>query len=185
MLCQISTEIRLAAGWPRKGTETHQPKGASGSLAVTAPLDKAASLPAGPIGPRIDIARTANISRRHAARSPDLRHMLDLAKHIVTSKTAEFEPEKFEDHYEAALAELINAKRSGKTVGTKPRPKCENVVDLMGALKKSIAGEASAKGKKPRKPVAGQKEMLMSIEGKKPAKKAGEPERSVGRRKAG
>ena len=29
------------------------------------------------------------------------KDMLDLAKHIVTSKTADFEPEKFEDHYEA------------------------------------------------------------------------------------
>ncbi len=51
------------------------------------------------------------------------KDMLDLAKHIVTQKTAEFEPEKFEDHYEEALVELINAKRNGKTVGQKPRPR--------------------------------------------------------------
>jgi DNA end-binding protein Ku len=70
------------------------------------------------------------------------KDMLDLAKHIVTQKTAEFEPEKFEDHYEEALVELINAKRNGKTVGPKPRPRGENVVDLMDALKKSIASEA-------------------------------------------
>jgi DNA end-binding protein Ku len=57
----------------------------------------------------------------------------------------------------------------------------------MDALKKSIAGEAAqAKGKKPRKASAGQKEMLLPIEGKKPAaKKAAKPERSTGRRKAG
>lgn len=42
------------------------------------------------------------------------KDMLDLAKHIVTSKVADFEPEKFEDHYEAALADLINAKRNGR-----------------------------------------------------------------------
>jgi DNA end-binding protein Ku len=29
--------------------------------------------------------------------------MLDLAKHIVSQKTADFEPERFEDHYEEAL----------------------------------------------------------------------------------
>ena len=98
------------------------------------------------------------------------KDMLDLAKHIVTQKAADFEPAKFEDHYEAALAELINAKRNGKTIGAKPRPKGENVVDLMDALKKSLAGEAAApSGKKPRKASAGQKEMLMAIEGKKPA----------------
>jgi DNA end-binding protein Ku len=114
------------------------------------------------------------------------KDMLDLAKHIVTQKTAEFEPDKFEDHYEEALTELINAKRNGKTIAAKPRPRGENVVDLMDALKKSIAGEAApAKGRKPRKATAGQKEMLLPIEGKKPAaKKAAKPERST-KRKAG
>ena len=116
------------------------------------------------------------------------KDMLDVAKHIVTSKAADFEPSKFEDHYEAALAELINAKRNGKTIGAKPRPKGENVVDLMDALKKSLASEATApaKGKRPRKAAAGQKEMLMAIEGKKPAaKKAVKPELGPSRRKAG
>jgi DNA end-binding protein Ku len=83
--------------------------------------------------------------------------MLDLARHIVNQKTADFEPEKFEDHYEEALTELINAKRSGKTINAKPRPRADNVVNLMDALKQSIAGEAPSKGKKPRKRVAGQK----------------------------
>ena len=111
--------------------------------------------------------------------------MLDLAKHIVSQKTADFEPERFEDHYEEALTELINAKRNGRTISAKPRPRANNVVNLMDALKKSIASE-SPKGKKPRKASAGQKEMLLPIEGKKPAaKKAAKPERATGRRKAG
>jgi hypothetical protein len=114
------------------------------------------------------------------------KDMLDLAKHIVSQKTADFEPERFEDHYEEALTELINAKRQGKTISPRARPSGGNVVDLMDALKKSIASEASAKGKKPRKAAAGQKEMLLPIEGRKPAeKKAAKPERSVRRRKAG
>jgi DNA end-binding protein Ku len=115
------------------------------------------------------------------------KDMLDLAKHIVNQKSSTFEPEKFEDHYEEALTELINAKRNGKTIGPKPRPRGENVVDLMDALKKSIASEsAPAKGKKPHKAAAGQKEMLLPIEGKRGTeKKAGKSERSIGRRKAG
>ncbi len=102
------------------------------------------------------------------------KDMLDLAKHIVTQKSATFDPEKFEDHYEEALTELINDKRSGKTIAAKPRPKGENVVDLMDALKKSISNERAAptiaKGKKPRKAAAGQKEMLLPISGKRAAK---------------
>jgi hypothetical protein len=107
-----------------------------------------------------------------------LKDMLDLAKHIVNQKTADFEPERFEDHYEEALTELINAKRQGKTIGPKPRPRGENVVDLMNALKKSLANEITPKGKGPRKASASQKEMLLPIEGKRGAekKKAAKPE---------
>src|SRR6202171_2436106 len=123
------------------------------------------------------------MSRTRSSALPMLA-VLDLAKHIVNQKAADFEPEKFEDHYEAALTELINAKRQGKTISAKPRPRGENVVDLMDALKKSISSETPAKGNKPRKAAAGQKEMLLPIEGMR-EKKAGKTERSTGRRKAG
>jgi DNA end-binding protein Ku len=102
--------------------------------------------------------------------------MLDLAKHIVNQKSGNFEPEKFEDHYETALVDLINQKRAGKPITPKERPRGENVVDLMEALRRSVGGaaaESSAQkkqAKKPRKAAAGQKEMLMPIAGKKQAK---------------
>jgi DNA end-binding protein Ku len=104
------------------------------------------------------------------------KDMLDLAKHIVNQKSGRFEPDKFEDQYETALIDLINQKRSGKPIVPKERPRGENVVDLMEALRKSVRGaageiKAPKKGaKKPRKAAAGQKEMLMPIAGKKPAK---------------
>src|SRR5271154_5307290 len=104
------------------------------------------------------------------------KDMLDLAKHIVNQKSGRFEPKKFEDHYETALVDLINSKRSGKPITPKERPRGENVVDLMDALRKSVGGaaretEAPKKGaRKPRKASAGQKEMLMPIAGKKQAK---------------
>jgi DNA end-binding protein Ku len=108
------------------------------------------------------------------------KDMLDLAKHIVEQKAGDFEPERFEDHYEEALTDLINAKRAGKTIGHKPRPSGTNVVDLMSALKQSIANETAPKAKKHRKAATGQKEMLMSIEGKKLLQKRG-PSQSVRR----
>jgi DNA end-binding protein Ku len=112
------------------------------------------------------------------------KDMLDLAKHIVNQRAADFDPTKFEDHYEEALTELINAKRNGKTVAAKSRPRGDNVVDLMDALKRSITNEAVPKGKKPRKASAGQKEMLLPIEGKRRVekKKAAKPERSAKRK---
>jgi DNA end-binding protein Ku len=104
------------------------------------------------------------------------KDMLDLAKHIVNQKSGTFEPDKFEDQYETALLDLINQKRAGKTIAPKERPRGENVVDLMEALRRSVGGAASETSapkkpaKKQRKAAAGQKEMLMPIAGKKHAK---------------
>ncbi|WP_027572036.1 Ku protein [Bradyrhizobium sp. WSM1743] len=106
------------------------------------------------------------------------KDMLDLAKHIVEKKSGAFEPELFEDHYETALIDLINKKRSGMPITAKAAPKTGgNVINLMDALKKSLASEKEAapaakvakeiaKGKKPKKRVEGQREMLLPISGK-------------------
>jgi DNA end-binding protein Ku len=102
------------------------------------------------------------------------KDMLDLAKHIVEQKSASFEPENFEDHYEAALIELINKKRSGVPIAAKAAPKSSgNVINLVDALKRSLsngaqsAPAAAAKGKKPKKRAEGQREMLLPISGKR------------------
>ena len=109
------------------------------------------------------------------------KDMLDLAKHIVQQKSGHFEPQKFEDHYEAALTELINKKRNGETIKPASKPVSgDNVISLMDALRRSVsaksaqaekpAAAAKAKGKKPRKAAAGQREMLLPIAGKRAAK---------------
>ncbi len=97
------------------------------------------------------------------------KDMLDLAKHIVEKKSASFEPEQFEDRYESALIDLINQKRNGMPITAKAAPKSAgNVINLMDALKRSLANEkqstppaAATKGKKPRKRIEGQREMLL------------------------
>ena len=58
--------------------------------------------------------------------------MLDLAKHIVSVKAGRFEPEKFEDQYEAALVDLINKNRAGQ-------PRWRQVA-LMETLRRSVGG---------------------------------------------
>jgi DNA end-binding protein Ku len=67
---------------------------------------------------------------------------------------------------------LINQKRAGKTIAAKPRPRGENVVVSWKRFARVGAAQPAAKVKKPRKALAGQKEMLMPIGGKKPAKQA-------------
>ena len=120
------------------------------------------------------------------------KDMLDLAKHIVEKKSGSFEPDRFEDHYETALIDLINKKRSGVPTTAKAAPKSSgNVINLMDALKRSLASEASAppqkaKGKKPRKAAAGQRELLLPISGKRAKeepKKAEKPVRAPARSK--
>jgi DNA end-binding protein Ku len=101
------------------------------------------------------------------------KDMLDLAKHIVEQKSAAFEPDNFEDHYEAALIELINQKRSGVPIAAKAAPKTGgNVINLMDALKRSLSNEKQsapqpAKARKSKKRVEGQREMLLPISGKR------------------
>jgi DNA end-binding protein Ku len=67
--------------------------------------------------------------------------MLELAEHIIDKKLTTFDPSGFEDRYQTALVELIKAK-----TGHRPAPKLEaprptNVINLMDALRRSIAAE--------------------------------------------
>src|SRR5712675_1164601 len=99
------------------------------------------------------------------------KDMLDLAKHIVEQKSVTFEPENFDDRYESALIDLINQKRNGLPTAKAAPKSSGNVINLMDALKRSLASEkqsaaaAKARGKTPKKAAAGQREMLLPISG--------------------
>jgi DNA end-binding protein Ku len=77
------------------------------------------------------------------------KDMLDLAKHIVDTKAGHFKPEKFEDHYEQALQDLLKRKQEGKPIERPKEHKPSNVVSLMDALRKSV--EAEGRGGERRK----------------------------------
>jgi DNA end-binding protein Ku len=105
------------------------------------------------------------------------KDMLDLAKHIVNQKAGHFEPDKFEDQYETALIDLINQKRAGKPITAKARPPRPERGRPGGRAteehrRRRGGSDRGAEAKKARKAEAGQKEMLMPIAGKKPAKEA-------------
>jgi DNA end-binding protein Ku len=69
------------------------------------------------------------------------KEMLDLAKHIVQTKSGRFDPDKFEDHYESAVRELIKKKAAGQKIEPKKPDKPTNVINLMDALRQSIAAD--------------------------------------------
>ena len=103
--------------------------------------------------------------------------MLKLAEHILETKSGDFDPSQFKDHYEEALVELLRKKQAHLPVkkGREEFVPPANVINLMDALRRSVeVGSAApaAQQKKGRKRIEGQKEMLLPIEGKQPAREA-------------
>jgi DNA end-binding protein Ku len=69
------------------------------------------------------------------------KEMLDLAGHIIATKKGRFDPEKFDDRYEAALAELVKAKIEGRKIRKLKPPKETKPSDLLDALRRSAKGD--------------------------------------------
>jgi non-homologous end joining protein Ku len=73
--------------------------------------------------------------------------LLDLATSLIDKKTAPFDASEFEDRYAQALRKLIDTKakaKDGKRIvedAEEPAATGGNVIDLMAALKKSVAAE--------------------------------------------
>ena len=115
------------------------------------------------------------------------KDMMDLAKHIVETKSGHFRPEAFEDHYEAALKDLIAKKSKGIKIEAPREREPAKVINLMDALRKSVRGEQQPgrkqQGKRLRKRIVGQKEMLFSIPGKRAGKEAARKSAPAARRR--
>jgi DNA end-binding protein Ku len=75
------------------------------------------------------------------------KDMLDLATHIVETKTGEFDPKKFQDQYEDAVKELLKRKQHGEKIKVPKERQPAKVVNLMEALRQSIAAESGSRGK--------------------------------------
>src|SRR5215210_169299 len=69
------------------------------------------------------------------------KDMLDLARHIVQTKSGHFEPQKFEDRYESALKQLIESKQAGHKIQPAKHIASPKVVNLMDALRASVDAE--------------------------------------------
>jgi DNA end-binding protein Ku len=83
--------------------------------------------------------------------------MLEVAKHILKTKTAEFDPAYLEDRYRTALAAMLREKQAQLPAIPTPSPTAtpENVINLMEVLKRSLAAEQP--GSMARRPPAASK----------------------------
>jgi DNA end-binding protein Ku len=81
---------------------------------------------------------------------PDVQlpgEMLDLAHVIIQRKAGHFDPEQFADRYEDAVVAMIRAKQAGQPARPQEPARASNVIDIMEALRKSIAVEGGAPSK--------------------------------------
>jgi DNA end-binding protein Ku len=106
---------------------------------------------------------------------------LAMARQLIDSLTADWDPEAFTDEYREALLRIVEAKLNGEEIEVvEPEPTAK-VVDLMEALKASVAAakkgvaavsepeSAPAKRKAPAKKTAAKKTAAKRTAAKKPA----------------
>lgn len=62
-----------------------------------------------------------------------------LATSLIEALAAEFQPEKYTDQYRENLLQLIEAKKAGQEVVATPEPQAAKVIDILDALKQSLA----------------------------------------------
>jgi DNA end-binding protein Ku len=104
---------------------------------------------------------------------------LAMAQSLIESMTADFDPEQYHDEYREALQEVVEAKIEGREVVEQPVQEEDtgSVVDLMAALRASVAAAKKGRGEAdedeaPAKKAAAKKAPAKKAPAKAPAKKA-------------
>jgi DNA end-binding protein Ku len=88
-----------------------------------------------------DEVRAPQFSTPDAQLDPE---MLAIARTIIDRRTGSFDASKFRDRYQEALRELIEAKMKGLPIKPREVSAPAPVIDLMAALKRSLAQEMPA-----------------------------------------
>ena len=95
-----------------------------------------------------EIRKPEDYFRSIAADSVD-DDQLAIMQQIIARKSREFDPGRFVDRYQAALREMIDEKLEGRLPQKEPERRPAQVINLMDALKRSLAAED---GKAPQEP---------------------------------
>jgi DNA end-binding protein Ku len=90
---------------------------------------------------RDEVVNMAKALESIPAAKPD-RQMVEIADQIIAQLEGPFDPQEFRDRYEESLRDLIDRKEHGeRPVAVAPPAAPSNVIDLMAALKKSLAAK--------------------------------------------
>jgi DNA end-binding protein Ku len=91
-----------------------------------------------------DIVTASDVGGIAKLPKPD-RRMLEIAEKIIEQQEGKFDPSTFKDRYEDAVRDLIARKKRGQKVTTAPPVEKEDgkVINLMEALRRSLAGQGS------------------------------------------
>lgn len=87
---------------------------------------------------------------------------LDLAKQIIASLAAPFDANELKSEYRESLRELLEAKLEGHEIEVPEEPEPAQVVDLMEALKASVAAASAKQDDAPKKKAAPRKRATAS-----------------------
>lgn len=85
--------------------------------------------------------------------SPVASDELDLAKQLIAKSTSKFDLSSYKDDYEEAVKKLVDAKRKGKKLPEEEAPApATKVVNIMDALRNSLANEKKSSRTKTKTP---------------------------------
>jgi DNA end-binding protein Ku len=100
---------------------------------------------------------------------------LAMAESLIESMSGDFEPDQYHDEYREALQQVIEAKIEGREV-VEAEPEAASgggdVIDLMAALRQSVAAAKQARGEAPAKDAPARKTATKATAAKKTAEKA-------------
>ena len=78
--------------------------------------------------------------------------MISIAEKIIDQREGPFDPSRFVDRYEEALKKLVADKQKGRKITEVDEGETDNVVDLMAALRASLAAKDEGDKKPAKKP---------------------------------